>query len=312
MCQRPRLPSEKSARPQSNGNTTSQYAGCSLRSTERSHRRTDFFVVITGQNLACISRDFDKPRFRLSPQHHQNRHTPQSPRRKRGLDLELESPGDSSAPTAAAAAGKARAATKAKKPSTRSRRGAGRTRTTTAAAAGSRGSSADPAGNAEAPEPAIASRRKAPAARKTRAARGYGAGSAAAPIEIVGEEKGFISSDAEGGRVQASPTARRNRDRSPSRRGAGRPDRWADRGGGGGGARKPSSPLSSPLRPITNYTSEGDRQPRTRAKVRGWRDDGWVGECACYACGEGCLLGIATLYCCATAVHRGVDCCWLA
>lgn len=243
------------------------------------------------------------------PQHHQNRHTPQSPRRKRGLDLELESPGDSSAPTAAAAAGKARAATKAKKPSTRSRRGAGRTRTTTAAAAGSRGSSADPAGNAEAPEPAIASRRKAPAARKTRAARGYGAGSgsgsAAAPIEIVGEEEGFISSDAEGGRVQASPTARRNRDRSPSRRGAGRPDRWADRGGGGGGARKPSSPLSSPLRPITNYTSEGDRQPRTRAKVRGWRDDGWVGECACYACGEGCLLGIATLYCCATAVHRG-------
>eukprot|EP00903_Cladosiphon_okamuranus_P011726 g11026.t3 len=194
----------------------------------------------------------------------------------RGLDLGLESPGDGGAPAAAAAAGKARAATKPKKPATRSRRGAGRTQTTTAAAVtGSRGSSAHPAGNAEAaeaparaPAPAPAPRRKTPAARKTRAARGCGAGSAALPIEIGGEGEGFISSDGEVGRPRASPSARRSRDRSPLRRGSGRPDRRTDRGNSGSATRNPSSPLSSPLMPITNYTSEGDRQTRTKAKVK--------------------------------------------
>lgn len=150
----------------------------------------------------------------------------------------------------------------------------------------SRGSSANPAGKgeavAEAEAPAPAPRRKAPAARKTRGAvrgadAGSGSGSAAVPIEIAGEEEedqeegDFVTSDAEGGEARALPSTRR--DRSPPRRGAGRPDRWADRGAGGAGgggptARKPSSPLSSPLRPITNYTSEGDRPPRTKAKVR--------------------------------------------
>ncbi|CAM9445984.1 unnamed protein product, partial [Hapterophycus canaliculatus] len=209
---------------------------------------------------------------------------------KRGQDLGLESPGyNTSGPPAAPskAAGGRRGGGKAKKPAaTRARRGANRAQATAAA----RGPSADPGNDREAAAEedkearAPAPKRKVPAGRKTRTAKqagGGGSGTAVAPIEILtdeasGEEGGVGTSGTERRRrPHASPSARR--DRSPTRRGAGRPDRWADRGGGGGGggaaagsaaARKPSSPLSSPLRPITNYTSEGDRPPRTKAKVR--------------------------------------------
>lgn len=171
---------------------------------------------------------------------------------------------------------------KVKKPAARSRRGANRTRTTAATA---RGSSDDPAGvvreaGAGARAPMPVPKRKLPAARKTRGARGAGgggagggdsAGSAPAPFEILitdpAEDEGFATSGTEGGRHQASPSARR--DRSPTRRGAGRPDREGDRSvvGSRSAMRKPVSPLSSPLRSITNYTSEGDRPARTKAKV---------------------------------------------
>ncbi|CAM9154423.1 unnamed protein product, partial [Scytosiphon promiscuus] len=158
---------------------------------------------------------------------------------KRGLDLGLESPVDrtiDSAPPAPSgkAGGARRGGGKSKKPAAaaaRSRKGASRT-----ASAASRGASAGPAEDPEADAaevmaaraPAPAPKRKVPAGRTQRRRR-----------------------------PQPSPSARR--DRSPTRRGAGRPD--------------------SPLRPITNYTSEGDRPPRTKSKVSSseeeeWRDDG--------------------------------------
>lgn len=147
---------------------------------------------------------------------------------------------------------------------------------------------------AEAPVPAP--KRKVPGARKIRGVKGAGvcgdddgagAGSAAAPIEILSidpaEDEGFATSGTEGGKPQASPSARR--DRSPTRRGAGRPDRGGDRSVGGERwtMRKPASPLSSPLRPITNYTSEGDRPARTKAKVG---PTVFVGGKCCCVCSE--------------------------
>lgn len=214
---------------------------------------------------------------------------PTSSTSKRSLDLGLESPGEDTS-AAPATSGKAPGGRrgKTKKPAAaRARRGMSRTQATVAA----RGSSADPGESREAAAAtaaveeeiearAPAPKRKVPAGRKTRAARqASGAGTAAAPIEILavegasgGEEECVVTSSGTDRRRrhQASPSARR--ERSPTRRGAGRPDTWADRGtGGSAAARKPSSPLSSPLRPITNYTSEGDRPPRTKAKVRGRR-----------------------------------------
>ncbi|CBN78046.2 conserved unknown protein (Partial), partial [Ectocarpus siliculosus] len=197
---------------------------------------------------------------------------------KRGLDLDLESPGDSAAAAAAAPSDPKAAGRKAKKTTARARKGASRSRA-------ARSSSADPTPKGEAGTPAMeevdapapAPKRKVPAARKTRAARRAGAGGAGgasdsaviSEISGTGQEEGVV---AEGGRPRASSSSQQSvrRERSPTRRGAGRPERWADRGGGGESAgRGPSSPLSSPLRPITNYTSEGDRPPRTKAKVAG-------------------------------------------
>lgn len=195
-------------------------------------------------------------------------------RSNRGLNLDLESPGDTylgapssigdgPAAASAGAGGKAAAGGKTKKAAARTRRGTSRTRTAagTGKPTGARGSSSDKVGKAATAVPAP--KRKGPAARRCRAARsgGNGGGDAAAALDgRVACEESVVSSGAE--LQQMSPTGRR--DRSPARRAAGRPERWADRTAS---TKKPSSPLQSPLRPITNYTSEGDRSQRSKTKV---------------------------------------------
>ena len=221
--------------------------------------------------------------------------------RNRGLELDLEYPGDAGSTAASSkGGGGGKVGGKGKKPASRTRKGTSRTRTAAGGAkpALSRGSSVDlPAkgetaatataaaaaagstlgavagaggGSAAVEAVVVAPKRKGAAAavRKTRATRGGGGSAVAAAAAenkgVAGEEEGVASSGTD--RQQASSTARRDRDRSPAKRAAGRPERGADRASAF--PRKPSSPLQSPLRPITNYSSEGDRsQQRGAAKV---------------------------------------------
>lgn len=195
-----------------------------------------------------------------------------------GLKLDVGSPSDTSPAAAAPSSSKAvapgKASRKAKKPAARTRKGAnGRPRTATSGKAGHKpssttaaadaatmGPSVDPAVSKEGSEkaaPKIIPRRKAPVARKARSVRGVGNTSGLLEISVLGEDDDVVVTSGTERQRQVSPTS--HRDRSPARKGAGRPERSADRSSG---VRRVSTPVQSPLRPITNYTSEGDRASR--------------------------------------------------